>query len=187
MRLIVGLGNPDKKYENTPHNMGFRVLERVAKLLDGPPFRLEGQYEGEITQSGQPSDRVFLFKPQTYMNKSGQAVKKVMDYYKLGMDDLWVICDDIDLELGMVRSRERGSSGGHKGLQSMIEVVGTDEFVRVRLGVGRDAKIDPEKYVLMPFGKDKEEMVSKIIDKTADFIVQSLNQGIKEETFQIKI
>jgi PTH1 family peptidyl-tRNA hydrolase len=186
MLLIVGLGNPDKKYQNTPHNMGFRLVERVAEKLDAAPFRLEGQYEGEITQSGQLSDRVFLFKPQTYMNKSGQAVKKVMDYYKLGMDDLWVICDDIDLELGMVRSREGGSSGGHKGLQSVIEVVGTDEFVRVRLGVGRDEKIDPEKYVLMPFNKDKEEKVSKIIDKTAEIIVQSLNQGLEEETINVK-
>ena len=141
MKLIVGLGNPGKKYELTRHNIGFMVLDQLEKIdLDGfklTPFRLENRFKARITQTGGVGEkRVIFAKPQTYMNNSGEAVKKIMDYYKISLDDLVVICDDMNLELGVIRIRKSGSDGGHKGLSSIIKYLKTENFVRFRVGIG---------------------------------------------------
>lgn len=189
MRLIVGLGNPGKKYQKTRHNLGFRVLDEMVKKKKLLPFRLENQFQAEITQTGGIGEsRIILAKPQTYMNNSGQAVSKLLNYYKIGIDDLVVICDDLDLELGSIRLRNEGSSGGHKGLESIIQEIGDSRFARVRMGIGsnKEEGISSEKYVLQKFNPEEKKIIQKVIDKTAKIVINLIDRGeIKEETIKI--
>lgn len=136
MKLIVGLGNPGDEYESTRHNIGFMVLDKLQKeLTQGPPPAWEKDEKKNVL-TFKVAD-ILLVKPQTFMNKSGFAVRALMDFYKLTPGDIWVIHDDIDLPLGKIKIREKGGSAGHNGVSSIIEQLGTDAFVRFRLGIGR--------------------------------------------------
>jgi PTH1 family peptidyl-tRNA hydrolase len=139
MKVIVGLGNPGGEYENTRHNIGFMIIDKLAKELSTShlTFGSDPKHTSLVVKVGD----VMLVKPQTYMNKSGDAVKGILDYYKLTTGDLWVIHDDIDLPLGKIRIREQGAAGGHNGVDSIIQAVGTDKFVRFRLGTGRGKEL----------------------------------------------
>lgn len=191
MKLIVGLGNPEKKYEHTRHNLGFMVLDRIqSKGISGQPitpFRLENQFKTEITQTGGVGEnRVIFAKPHTYMNNSGESVEKILSYYKIGHDDLLVVSDDIDLDFGVIRIRAEGASGGHKGLKSIIEKIGDSRFLRIRVGIGSDKNIPSEKYVLEKFTPKEEKILPQIIDKSADLVLKWIKSGeIKEETVKI--
>ncbi len=198
MKLIVGLGNPGEKYKDTRHNVGFMVLDKIQQTdLNGfsmPPFRLENQYKSRITQMGGiGKDRVTFAKPETYMNLSGEAVKKIKDYLKLEDEDIIVICDDLNLEPGTIRVRFDGQSGGHNGLKSVVDAIGNN-FWRVRVGIGYNRirnsdnqyqDIPAEDYVLGKFDTDETSNMNKIVDKVAQYVLESISQGLKEETIKV--
>lgn len=183
MRLIVGLGNPGEKYKKNRHNIGFMILEKIVQKR-GAVLRLEPHYQSRFVDMGDLEHRVKLIEPQTFMNESGRAIKKCKDYWKVASVDIWVIHDDVDLGLGKVRINLGGSSAGHKGVESIIKAIG-EQFWRVRIGVGKSAKIPTDEWVLMNFAKTEAEKLPKIIDQVAEFVLESLSQGIKEQTINI--
>lgn len=183
MRLIVGLGNPGEKYERTRHNLGFMIVEKMAQKR-GVVFRLEPHYESRFAEMDELENRIKLVEPQTFMNESGRAVKKCKDYWKVDSEDIWVIHDDVDLELGKVRVNLGGSSAGHKGIESIIKAIG-EQFWRIRVGVGKSDQIPTEEWVLMNFEKAENEKLVKIIDGVADSVLESLSTGIKEQTINM--
>lgn len=189
MKLIVGLGNPGESYKNTRHNVGFMVMDQIAYRLSFIVYRLENQFNAEITQTGGAGENCVIFvKPVTYMNNSGEAVAKLLNYYKIGIDDLLVISDDIDLDLGVIRTRNEGSSGGHKGLESIIQKIGDNRFARIRVGIGsnRIKNTPSEKYVLEKFADKEIKIIDKIIDKSVELVLKWMETGkIQEETVQI--
>jgi PTH1 family peptidyl-tRNA hydrolase len=178
MKLIVGLGNPGDKYLRTRHNVGFMVVDKIADIKD-VVLRLENEFKAENGDFGTLDERTKLAKPQTFMNASGEAVSKMRSYYKLDSEGILVVHDDIDLEFGKIKVVLGGGSAGHKGIQSIIDQLGTDQFWRVRVGVGRSEQIPTEEWVLMNFSKDDQDELAKIIDKAATYMIESLSKGIK--------
>lgn len=189
MNLIVGLGNPGPKYESTRHNIGFVVVDHVVKLLSEvrKSWEMNTTFRAEICKL---ADLVFA-KPQTFMNASGFSVRKLMDFYKIDIDHLWVVHDDIDLPIGKIRIRKGGASAGHHGIESIIRELGSkDGFIRFRLGVGRgllDEKKPAsqnlhrhavEKYVISPFTTHEEGKVRKLIKHASKAIELALHKGM---------
>ncbi|KKQ74476.1 MAG: Peptidyl-tRNA hydrolase [Berkelbacteria bacterium GW2011_GWB1_38_5] len=183
MKLIIGLGNPGKKYINSRHNTGFKIIEKTAEKR-GVVFRLEPHYKSRFAEMGDLENRIKLAMPQTFMNESGQAVKISKNYWKVDSEDIWVVHDDVDLALGTIRISLGGSSAGHKGIQSIIDNIG-EAFWRVRVGVGKDEKIPTEEWVLMNFSKNDQENVDNIIDKVSDLVLDSLSKDLEEKTIII--
>lgn len=182
MKLIVGLGNPGEKFTHTRHNIGFLIVDKIAHEQN-VVFRLENQFEAENADFNIDEDRIKLAKPQTFMNGSGEAVEKIKNYYKLDTEDIIVIHDDVDLELGKIRIILGGSSAGHKGIQSIIDHIGTEQFWRVRIGVGRSDTIPTEDWVLKNF--EDMETTNKIIDIVSDYMVKS-DFTINSESFNVQ-
>ncbi len=175
--LIVGLGNPGKKYETTRHNIGFWVIDELARRWNIAPFKSERK---ALVADGTIRDkRVLFLKPQTYMNLSGQAVRAACDFYKLAPEDLIVSHDDLDIPLGTLRLRKTGSAGGQNGIKDIIRHMGTQDFKRVRCGIGRPpGRMDPAAYVLQPFGGDDAITAQLIVARAADAIETWLKEGI---------
>jgi peptidyl-tRNA hydrolase, PTH1 family len=182
MKLIVGLGNPGEAYAGSRHNIGFNVVKRLAKLCritlkrESRVLSLSG--EGEI--EGQ---EVVLALPLTFMNLSGSAVALLLKKYKAAPEDLLVICDDLELELGRIKIRPKGSSGGHRGLSSIIDSLGSNEFCRLRLGISRpEGRVDPADYVLSAFAakekKEANEMVEKALACSLSWASSGINQAM---------
>lgn len=164
MILIVGLGNPGRKYEKSRHNLGFRVVDKMAESLRAPSWKAhssKGPGESQICKGSHQGKPYLLAKPQTYMNESGQAVQSLLAYYKIPLEDVLVIVDDLDLDPGKIRQRNEGSDGGHRGLRSIIGAVCTIQFKRMRIGVGRPKSEDGRKIraniVSFVLGRNKEE------------------------------
>jgi peptidyl-tRNA hydrolase, PTH1 family len=179
MKLIVGLGNPGREYEMTRHNLGFMLIDRLFTLGGGRRFRSESSAKvAEVTLAGQ---RVLLAKPQTYMNLSGDAVRPLLDRYGEGQPaNLLVASDDVALPFGMIRVRARGSAGGQKGLKSIIERVGTQEFARVRLGVKPDHPLDDlSKFVLSPIRNRDREQLDETLERAVDAVTVILAEGVE--------
>src|SRR3989344_2456920 len=157
MKLIVGLGNPGTKYKDTWHNIGFITVDLMQKkhLTEFPKFKKSAKLAAEVSQEVISKDKIVLAKPQTYMNKSGEAISAIARFYKIKPADVWVIHDDIDLPFGKIRISKNSSSAGHNGIKSVIEGLGTQEFVRFRIGIGpeEDLKIPTDKYVLQKIDK----------------------------------
>ncbi len=154
MALIVGLGNPGREYEGSRHNIGFAAVDKLAGLLGAPPWKR--QHEALVSRGRHGERGYLLAKPQTYMNASGRAVQKLLAYYRIPLAECLVVVDDMDLALGKIRQRERGSDGGHKGLRSIIEALGTQDFKRIRIGIGRPAgRGDVVSFVLGRSRKDR--------------------------------
>lgn len=177
--LIVGLGNPGFKYANTRHNIGFRCVDALAERHGLSFDRKQGKaLVASGTIAGQP---VLLIKPQTYMNLSGDAVSAVANFYRITPDRLLVIFDDLDLPVGTVRIRKSGGAGGHKGMISIIERLGTQEFSRIRVGIGRPpGRMDPADYVLLPFHEgDESILVAETIDRVVQAVQSWLTDGIE--------
>lgn len=176
MILILGLGNPGEKYKDTRHNVGFEVVDRIANTWKGSK-----KFKAEISETNIEGKKVLLAKPQTYMNLSGEAVRELMSFYKLNSEDIWVVSDDVDLELGKIRVRGKGSAGGHRGIQSIIDIIGTDQFPRFRVGVraDRSSDIPTDKYVLEKFSSDEEPVINESIKKTVKEIKKALREGIE--------
>jgi PTH1 family peptidyl-tRNA hydrolase len=175
MKLIVGLGNPGRKYAGTRHNVGFEVVDALAarhglEWEGAPAEALIAKWRGA---------GALIVKPLTFMNLSGHAVGDLLRYYKVDLADLLVIVDEVQLELGRLRTRASGSAGGHNGLKSLIEQLGTDEFARLRFGVGRgDARRDLADHVLAMFDKDEQPVVSEAIARAADAAVVFVSDGL---------
>ena len=181
MRLIVGLGNPGQEYANTRHNVGFMVVDRIAAMR-GIVLHKENEFKAETADITIDGEKVKLVKPQTFMNNSGEAVSKIKHYYKVDNENIWVIHDDIDLDFAKVRAALGGSSAGHKGVQSIINHIDTDQFWRIRVGVGRDEQIPTDAWVLANFSANDHARVDFLIDSTADFVIESLGNGIMAES-----
>ena len=163
MKLVIGLGNPDGKYLNTRHNAGFMVIDELANRLSLKVSRKEC-----FSLLGEKAETIYV-KPQTYMNNSGDAVKCMLSKYRASAQDILVIYDDLDLPLGKIRVRHGGSSGGHKGIQSIIDCLADTGFTRIRLGIsGADKPKDVIKYVLSDFKKDEKEALKEALGKAAD-------------------
>ena len=167
MKLMVGLGNPGKKYKRNRHNVGFRIVEKLREILGEGNFVLEKKWEAKVMKM---SD-LTLVKPTVFMNASGRAVRKVKDYFKIDLDDVWIVHDDLDIALGEYKIQKSKGPKIHNGLKSVEESLGEDGFWRVRVGVdGRGGKRreSGEEYVLKDFGKKEEEMVTKVVDEIVE-------------------
>jgi len=177
VRLIVGLGNPGKEYERTRHNVGWMVLDKLCEEL-GCSFsreKFEGLFAEYRTSDG---NKVLLLKPLTFMNRSGESVGKFVRFYKLQPKEVLVVYDDLDLPLGKLRLRLKGSSGGHKGVLSVEHALGTKDFPRLRVGIGRpERKEEVVDYVLSPFKKEEVDIIEKAICKATDCLKAVLELG----------
>lgn len=169
-KMIVGLGNPGDKYEKTKHNMGFMAIDLLAKDY-GVNFSLEKTFMAEVASTFVNGEKIFLVKPQTFMNESGRAIQPLLTYYNLDPADLTVIVDDMDSAVGRVRLRQKGSSGGQRGIKSILTHLGTEQFNRVKIGIGR-----PEHgktvvaHVLSKFDKENVEIAQDGINKAVDAV-----------------
>ena len=177
MKLIVGLGNPGIEYQFTPHNLGFLAIDRIAQQC-GVEVR-NRQCRALTARAVIGSEPVLLAKPETFMNLSGVSVRELIAQHELRPEaDLIVIYDELDLPVGMIRIRQRGSSAGHNGMESLIGALGTQEFLRIRLGIAPDRKIsDGVKYVLTPFRKKELKVVDEVLDTAAEAVNVILKEG----------
>lgn len=178
MKLVVGLGNPGKDYEGTRHNIGFEVLRQLSLRFNAGKLRSKFNSQlGEIDIGGQ---KVVLLFPLTYMNLSGQAVRAAVDFYKLPLSDLILVCDDLSLELGRIRIRASGSAGGQKGLANTIQQLGSDAFPRLRIGIGgTPGERSAADYVLSAFAKAERATMDVAVMRAADAIEAWVGSGIE--------
>jgi len=172
MKLIVGLGNPGKEYENTIHNLGFEVIDLIAKKL-GVSIN-KGKFNGLYTQTKYNGEIVFLLKPLTYMNLSGQAVKAMADYYKIAPKDIIVVCDDIDLPKGVCRYKLNGSGGTHNGLKNIVNMLNSQDFQRVKIGAGNDKSMDLKDYVLSKIDAESKALISSCYDLAIEKVLSKV-------------
>lgn len=178
--LIVGLGNPDEKYKNTRHNTGFMFLDFLAQKLN---IELNKNKFKSLVASGVINDKkVLLIKPQTYMNLSGEAVKLASDFYKIKPENIIVIFDDISLEIGKLRIRQKGSAGGHNGIKNIIEQLGIDKFPRIKIGIGdrNNKEMDLKDYVLSNFSDEEMQKINFSISNAAKAIELIIDKNIEK-------
>ena len=173
MKLVVGLGNPGKKYETTKHNAGFMCLDYYANKHN-ETFKFDRKFNGETLKLA----NLFLLKPHTFMNLSGESIRAVMNYYDIELEDVLIIYDDFALPLGKIRLREQGSAGGHNGIKSTIDHVGTDSFKRVRIGIDSNPLIPAKDYVLGKFTSKELDVILEIA-KTTQNIIDDFNEGLE--------
>lgn len=178
MKLIVGLGNPGKKYENTKHNMGFLVIDKLVEEF-GEPLN-KNDFDAKYCRFKYEGEDIFLVKPLTYMNDSGRAVGMLMAYFQIQRDELLVIQDDMDLPIGKVRLRPKGSAGGHNGIKSIINSVGGNDFKRVKIGIQHPDKKSVVDWVLTPFSKDEQIEALSGLDRATEAIID----WIKNDNFE---
>lgn len=184
MKLVVGLGNPGKKYEKTWHNIGFMAVDKTAHFLSAPKFKgsLKFLAETSSVNDGQNSDKLILAKPLTFMNLSGKSVSAMANFYKIKPEDIIVIHDDIDLPLGKIRISFDSSDGGHNGIKSIIESLGTKKFCRIKIGVATEKKnlMDSADYVLNKFTKEDLRIVEAQISLTAEAVIEIIKSSANE-------
>lgn len=178
MKMIVGLGNIGKKYEATRHNVGFMVVDEFAKQHNAT-FENKEKFKGFVAQTFIDGQKVLIVKPTTYMNESGQCVRPLMDYFDIDVEDIIVCYDDMDLAVGKLRLRQKGSAGGHNGIKSLIAHVGTDKFKRVRVGIDHPQKMSVVDWVLSPFKADQIEPLNEGIDQA----MGALNHWLENDDF----
>lgn len=166
MKLIVGLGNPGRTYEDTRHNIGFKVIDRLAAKWNAP--LMQSKFNGIFATVHRPEGKVILLKPLTYMNLSGECVRPLMDYFDIEPNEVTVVYDDLDLPAGQLRLRQKGSAGGHNGIKSLIAHLGTQEFNRIRIGISRPpAGMRVPDYVLSKFREEEERPVGEAVESAA--------------------
>lgn len=177
MYLIVGLGNPESEYEKTRHNMGFCVINKLAKefQIDMTKTKFNSLYGTGIING----EKVVLLKPQTYMNLSGEAVKAFWDYYKLDLEDLVVIYDDVEIEKGTIRIRKKGSSGNHNGMKSIISNLQSEEFTRIRVGIGKpEHQNDMINYVIGKISDEEQSKLEPGIEMAKEATIELIKNGV---------
>ncbi|HEX2619664.1 MAG TPA: aminoacyl-tRNA hydrolase [Phototrophicaceae bacterium] len=176
--LVVGLGNPGKDYENTKHNVGFWTMDELARR-HGYTFGSKAERKALTADGLIAGKRVLLAKPQTYMNLSGEAVRGLVDFYKIDLANILVVSDDLDLPLGTLRLRKEGSHGGQNGIRNIIQHLGTQNFARARIGIGRPpGKMPAAAYVLQGFKGDDEITIRQVVDRAASAVEIWLREGI---------
>ncbi len=185
-QLIVGLGNPEPKYDRTRHNIGFAAVDALADYWQVSKTA-NRKFQGEFGEGRGPKDKIRLLKPQTYMNNSGRSIRAVLDWYKLPPQSVLIVYDDLDLPLGRLRLRLSGSAGGHNGMKSAIAHLGTQDFPRLRIGIGRpkNAAVDSNDkktigYVLGKFSSEETELMDRVLKLAIEAIELSLRQGVEK-------
>lgn len=175
--LIVGLGNPGREYRENRHNVGFMLLDRLAEKLGVSFSRLEAR--ALVTRADYLDRRLVLVKPQTYMNLSGQSVASLARFYKVPAENLLVAYDDVDLPLGTLRLRPAGGSAGQKGMQSIIETLGTQDFPRLRIGIDRPpGRMDAAAYVLRDFSRSQKELLPEVLERGVQAVLTVIREGL---------
>ena len=182
MFLIVGLGNPGKEYDGTRHNIGFEAINFIANKYNIDINR--SKFKGVFGEGFIGNKKVILLKPTTYMNLSGESIREVINFYKIDTNEIIVIYDDISLEIGTLRIREKGSAGGHNGIKSIISNLGGDFFPRIKIGVGQP-KGDLVSHVLGRFNKEEEEDLEKVIEAATKAVEIIIKNGTKEAMNEI--
>lgn len=180
MLLIAGLGNPGISYCNTRHSIGFKIIDWLARERNAAGWR--SKCKALVSNTELEGQKIILAKPQTYMNNSGESVACLLHWHRLSDRDLVVVCDDIDLPLGRLRIRGKGGDGGHRGLKSIIDLVGSKDFIRLRVGVGRPLEPDFEiaDWVLSRFSSEEEPVVEQIVEKAAQAIKTIAAEGLEK-------
>ncbi|MBN1621701.1 MAG: aminoacyl-tRNA hydrolase [Endomicrobiales bacterium] len=186
IKLIVGLGNPGEEYKKTRHNLGFRVVDEFAEKQDGKWRNWERLAKTSTIDLIEPGYKLTLAKPQKYMNNSGLAVRKLIDYFNISPQELLVVVDDFSLVFGKIRLRSAGSSGGHNGLTSIIEHINTSDFPRLRLGIGPvPSDINHSDYVLSNFTSTEESDIGRIIEEAVKVVETILTEGMEKAASKI--
>lgn len=178
MKLIVGLGNPGKEYEHTRHNVGFDVIDLFCKKynIEANRKKFKGMYADGIIAG----ERILILKPMTYMNLSGESISEVLKFYKISNDNIIIVYDDISLEVGRLRIRDKGSAGGHNGIKSIIAHLGSDVFPRIKIGVGQPSKDDLVSHVLGKFSKDESEKLNEVFKTSIEALEVIIRSGTME-------
>ena len=183
--LIVGLGNPGQKYAGTRHNIGFEIIDQLSKRFS-IPLKEERRFQGEYGAGFSPTrQKLHLLKPTTYMNRSGQSIRAVLDWLKLDPTSVLVVYDDMDLPIGRLRLRLSGSAGGHNGMKSTISHLGTQDFCRMRIGIGSANKDrEPDRavvsHVLGSFSKEERQQIDEVVDLAVRALEKSLRDGVEK-------
>ncbi|HFS5201443.1 TPA: aminoacyl-tRNA hydrolase [Streptococcus agalactiae] len=184
VKMIVGLGNPGSKYNDTKHNIGFMAVDRIVKNLD-VNFTEDKNFKAEIGSDFINGEKIYFIKPTTFMNNSGIAVKALLTYYNISIKDMIIIYDDLDMEVGKIRFRQKGSAGGHNGIKSIIAHLGTQEFDRIKVGIGRpNGRMTVINHVLGKFDKNDEIMISNTLDKVDNAVNYYLQTNDFQKTMQ---
>jgi PTH1 family peptidyl-tRNA hydrolase len=181
--LLIGLGNPGREYRDNRHNVGFMLIDRLIVRLNARGMKV--QSKAIVTTATYEDRKLILAKPQTYMNLSGQSAQGLLNFYKIPVENMLVAHDDLDLPFGTIRIRPGGGPGGQKGMASTIERLGTKEFPRLRIGIGRPpGRMDPAAYVLQDFSRDEMKTLSEIVDRAAEaaltFVTDGLNKAMNK-------
>lgn len=175
MKLVIGLGNPGKRYDTTRHNIGFLVADTLQKTFSFPAFQEKSRFRGLVSEDFIGLHRVLLIKPQTFMNLSGKSVSAFLTFYKLSAKDILVVHDDIDLSWGTIKCTRDSRSAGHRGVQNIIDAVGTQKFSRLRVGVGpRPEKMPAEAFVLAPFSRMDISQLPNLLAESVRCVPEAL-------------
>lgn len=184
VKMIVGLGNPGSKYNDTKHNIGFMAVDRIVKDLD-VNFTEDKNFKAEIGSDFINGEKIYFIKPTTFMNNSGIAVKALLTYYNISIKDMIIIYDDLDMEVGKIRFRQKGSAGGHNGIKSIIAHLGTQKFDRIKVGIGRpNGRMTVINHVLGKFDKNDEIMILNTLDKVDNAVNYYLQTNDFQKTMQ---
>jgi PTH1 family peptidyl-tRNA hydrolase len=177
MKIVVGLGNPGPKYDRTRHNVGYRVIEELSQRLAAGKPRM--RFDATLAEGNLGGEKVLLASPQTYMNESGRSVRQLVDFFGLALSDLLVVCDDFNLELARLRMRASGAAGGQKGLADIIRKLATEEFPRLRIGIGRPpGQMDAADFVLSKFKRSEQDTIEEAVVRAAEGVELWVRSGI---------
>lgn len=173
MKLIVGLGNPGKEYENTKHNMGFMAIDEYARNKNTQINK--SKFNGLYNEFNHKGEKIILLKPQMYINLSGDVIKKYVDFYKIDISDILIISDDLDLDIGKIKIKYKGGSGGHNGLKNIESNLKTQEYKRIKIGISNNKEIDTKDYVLGKFNQENTKIIKETISKIPQILDDYLN------------
>jgi PTH1 family peptidyl-tRNA hydrolase len=181
--LIIGLGNPGREYRDNRHNVGFMLIDRLTVRLNARGMKL--QSKAIVTSATYEERKLILGKPQTYMNLSGGSVQGLINFYKIPLSNFMIVSDDLDIPFGTIRIRASGGAGGQRGVASTIERLGTKDFPRIRIGIGRPpGRMDPTDYVLQNISRDEMSMLSDVLDHAADAVLAFVKDGLNKSMNQ---
>ena len=178
IKMVVGLGNPGREYNNTRHNMGFSVIDEIAKKLEVYKYK---ERDGALYfDTFIDMARVIFLKPQKYINLSGDVIIKFKNYLNVDINDILIISDDLDLPVGTIKLKEKGSSGGHNGLKNIEKNLGTQEYKRIKIGISNNKNIDTKDYVLSKISKEDKKVLDKVVDNVSDIVLESFHTPFNE-------
>ena len=180
--MVVGLGNPGLQYEFSRHNIGFKIINNLALNIE-TEFKRVKSYDSLVSRGKLMNHKLILVKPQTYMNLSGKSVSKIVSYYRISFPDLLIVYDDLNLELGQIRIRKRGSAGGHKGVESIIQYLNSEDIPRLRIGISKpsiNSNFDYASYVLSNFNNNEKDKINEVIQLSTEAIKTVIEDGLEK-------